>query len=97
MSYISVEVDIDDIVSELSRSRSDRRDLFHALQEDGYISENCVITNDGEVKAPEKIERSIAASENDEFNIALDKLWNNGWKLTREEEEYIISLSKRFV
>ena len=95
MSHISVYVDIDDIISDLSRS--DRRDLFHAFQEDGYISEHCVITNNGEVKAPAHIEKTAAAAQNDDFNIALGKLWNNGWRLTKEEEDYIINISKRFV
>jgi hypothetical protein len=72
MSHISVDVDIDDIISELSSS--DRARLFKALQEDGCIS-----------------------NQNDDFNIALGKLWNNGWKLTKEEEDYIINISKRFV
>ena len=95
MSYISVDVDFDDILS--SMSRYDRRQFFQAMQDDGYISKLCVITNDGEVHASNHMERKALAESNDEFNQALQKLWNNGWKLTKEEEDYIIKVSKRFI
>lgn len=87
MSYISVNIDIDDIISGMSRY--DRRIFFEAMQEDGCISESCIITNDGTVEAP-------TAKSVDDFDRALQKLYGNGWKLTREEEDYIINLSKRF-
>jgi hypothetical protein len=95
MSYFKVDVDIDDIVSALGRS--DRRALFQAFQDDGYISEHCVITSDGKVMAPDRIEKSKLAESRDDFNLAFQKLWNNGWKLTREEEEVIIGISNRIV
>jgi hypothetical protein len=94
MSYISVDVDIDDLVSHMGRY--DRIKFFESMKSDGYISESCVITNDGEVEAPSYIERKVLDEEQDEFNQALQKLLNNGWKLTKEQEEYIINLSKRF-
>lgn len=94
MSYISVDIDIDDIIWGLSKW--DRKAFFKEMQSEGYISEACIITNDGEVKAPEHFERNQFIESKDEFNLALQKLFNNGWKLTREEEDYIINLSKRF-
>lgn len=97
MSYISVNVDldIDDVVSGMSTY--DRRKFFEEMQEEGYISEHCVITSDGEVMASDRIEKSKLAESRDDFNLALQKLWNNGWKLTREEEEVIINISNRIV
>lgn len=94
MSYISVDIDIDDIISGMSKY--DRRIFFKAMQEDGCISESCIITDDGTVEAPARIERNAKAESVDDFNRALQKLYGNGWKLTREEEDYIINLSKRF-
>jgi hypothetical protein len=94
MSYISVDVDIDDIISNMSRY--DRKVFFQSMQDDGYISESCEITDEGEVKAPAHIEKNAIVETHDEFNNALKKLWNNGWKLTKEQEDYVINLSKKF-
>jgi hypothetical protein len=85
---MNIDIDIDDLI--FSMSRYDRKELFKALQEDGYIPENLTITNDGGLVISND-------NSNDEFNIALKKLHNNGWKLTSEEENYIINLSKRFL
>ena len=41
-------------------------------------------------------ERKALIESDDDFNNALSLLYNNGWKLTKEQEEYIINLSKRF-
>jgi len=85
---IDVDIDIDDIVYNMSKY--DRKELFKAMKEDGYISDSCVITEEGEV------ESSIGIDSRDDFDKALVKLFGNGWKLTKEEEEYVIELAKRF-
>ncbi len=95
MSTISIDVDIDDIV--WGMGEYDRKVFFKRMQREGYISESCVITDDGELQASRYVERKALEESQDEFNHALNKLWNNGWKLTKEEGEYIINLSKRFV
>jgi len=94
MRSISVEVDIIDII--WGMSKYDRREFFNRMQEEGYISKSCVITNEGNVEASAHTERKALAESEDEFNLALHKLIGNGWKLTKEQEEYIINLSKRF-
>lgn len=94
MSYISVDVDIDEIISAMGRY--DRRKFFEQMQKDGHISESCVITYEGDVKAPAHIERSAIDNDANEFNQALNKLYGNGWKLTLEQEQYVINLAKRF-
>jgi hypothetical protein len=91
---ISIDVDIDDIL--YGMNRWDRRQFFQAMQEDGYISKSCVITNEGEIKASPHIEQRVIAESKDEFNQALRKLFGNGWRLTLEQEQYIIELAKRF-
>jgi hypothetical protein len=96
MSTISVDIDLDDILH--SMGKWDRVKLFESLQSDGYIPKECVVDfSTGELKLPERQQRKIDEESNDDFNIALKKLFNNGWKLTKEEEDYVINLSKRFV
>jgi hypothetical protein len=94
MSSISIDVDIDDII--WGMGSYDRKAFFKAMQDEGYISKSCIITKDGEVKAAGHIERNKIAESNDDFNKALQILFGKGWLLTKEQEEYIINLSKRF-
>ncbi len=94
MSSIQIDVDIDDII--WGMGKYDRKAFFNRMQDEGYISEACVITKDGEVQASGHIEKRAIAESKDEFNQALQKLFGNGWKLTKEQEDYIINLSKRF-
>lgn len=94
MSYISVDIDIDDIIWDMSTY--DRKRFFERMQREGYISEACTITINGEIKAPSHIERNALDNETNEFNQALNKLFGNGWRLTLEQEQYIINLAKRF-
>jgi hypothetical protein len=94
MRSISIDVDIDDVI--WGMGTYDRKEFFKRMQEEGYISKSCVITKEGEVKAASHVERNALAESKDEFNLALQKLFGNGWRVTKEEEEYIIKLSKRF-
>ena len=94
MSYISIDVDIDDLI--YGMGRYDRRKFFERMQNDGHISKACGITYEGEVKAPAHIERNVIDNEANEFNQALNKLYGNGWRMTLEQEQYIIELAKRF-
>ena len=82
MSYfsVSVDVDIDDIL--WSASNRDKQNLADRLYEDGF---KAVKDKDVEYKNPET-----------SFDEACLKLFGQGWRLTREEEEFIISVSKRF-
>lgn len=95
MSSISIDIDIDDILWAMSSSY-DRRKFFEAMQDDGHISKLCVITREGNIEASAHAERTALTESTDEFNHALQILFGNGWRLTKEEEEYIINLSKRF-
>ena len=76
---ISVDVDIDDVLWEMSKR--EKQDLAEELYEAGYI--------------PIEIERKEAQYD-DDFSIACKKLMGQAWRLTREEEEFIINISKRF-
>jgi hypothetical protein len=94
MRSISIDVDIVDII--WGMSSYDRKEFFTCMQEEGYISKSCIITKDGEIKAANNVEQRVLAESKDEFNLALQKLFGNGWRVTKEQEEYIINLSKRF-
>ena len=87
---VSVDIDIDDFLSELSNI--DREYMMECLQEEGYISDLCIIKYDGTVE-PKAIKNSPRPA--DEFEVALSKLSGNGWKLTKEEEELIIKISQK--
>lgn len=94
MSYISIDVDIDEIISGMGRY--DRRAFFNQMQGDGYIPRECTVDDEGYVRLPGRTERKELEESSDEFNLALNKLHNNGWKLTLEQEQYVINLAKRF-
>lgn len=87
---VSVDIDIDDFLSELSNR--DREYMIKSLQEEGYISDLCIIKDDGTVE-PKSTKNSPRPD--DEFEVALSKLSGNGWKLTKEEEELIIKISQK--
>ena len=65
MRSINIDIDIDDIVYNMSKY--DRKELFKAMKEDGYISDSCVITEEGEV------ESSTGIDSTDDFDRALTK------------------------
>jgi hypothetical protein len=82
MSYfsVSVDVDIDDIL--WSASHRDKQNLADRLYEDGIKA-----TKDTDV---------IYENPETPFDKACLKLFGQGWRLSREEEEFIINISKRF-
>lgn len=85
MSYgsvsVSVDIDIDDVLWELSRS--EKQELVNDLYDDGYT--------------PKQLKGTIGEDEtNNEFDSALRKLYGNSWRLTKEQEQYIIDLAKQF-
>ena len=60
---------------------SDKQELANDLYDDGYIP----------IQAQKELNKY-----KDDFSKACEKLKGQSWRLTREEEEYIINLSKRF-
>ena len=80
MSYVSVDVDIDDVLWSMSTIEKQR--LVDDLYDDGFI--------------PKALDKTLK-SRNPDFDEACQKLVGESWRLTKEEEEFIINLSKRFV
>ena len=79
MSYINVDVDIDDILSSLT-SR-EKQELADELYEDGYIAKK-----DDDAK-----------STDDEWNEQVNKLFNNKWRLSKEDEETILQITNKII
>jgi len=77
MSSISIDIELDDILFEMSSRQ--KQMVVDELYDDGYV--------------PSQLEKKMVVGE--EFNNACRKLIDNSWRLTREEEEFIISLARR--
>jgi hypothetical protein len=83
MAYINVDVDIDDVLWNLSSH--EKQELVDDLYEEGYIP-----------KQIEKKENPLVSVGECFFNEALDKLKGNWNRLSNEEEQTIINIAKRF-
>ncbi len=59
----------------------DKQELVDDLYDDGYI--------------PKQVQKQVTKY-NDDFSNACKKLIGQSWRLSREEEEFIINISKRF-
>lgn len=79
MTYVSVDVDIDDIL--YSMSNYEKQQLVDDLYNDGYIAKK-----DNEVK-----------STDDAWNDQIHKLFNNKWRLSKEDEETILRITNKLV
>ena len=95
MSYVTVDVDLDDVLSSLGKY--ERKAMFESLQSEGYISKLCVITQGGTVEATRDIENAKLIESEDVFNAALQKLFNNGWRLSNDDIECIINISCKII
>jgi hypothetical protein len=88
MSYIRIEVDLDEIYDEMDRS--DKRTMAQWLYDDGILESH----PNPEIR---KVVRGDEESQGEkELRDNLTKLWNNYYLLTNEEEELIKKLSSRF-
>ena len=79
MTYISVDVDIDELLS--SMNSRELQQLADTLYEDGYIAK----------KSDE------AKSTDDEWNEQVNKLFNNRWRLSVEDEATILAITNKLV
>ncbi len=79
MSFISIDVDIDDIISNMGSY--DKQMMVDELYADGYIAKK-----DDE-----------ARSMDDEWNEQVHKLFNNKWRLSKEDEETILNITKKII
>lgn len=92
---VSLDVDLDDIYSSLDRF--DRRELLEYMQKDGYISKLCKISKDGVLEAPLNLERASLAESEDEFNKSLQTMFNQAWRMSTDDIDAIMRISKKYV
>jgi hypothetical protein len=78
---VDVDVDIDDVLYQMSSS--EKQEFADNLYEEGFkaVKDTSPDFNDPET----------------EFDKACLKLFGNGWRMTKEQEDYIIELGKRFL
>ncbi len=88
MSWVSVDIEIDEFLS--SCGKYERMELIKSLIEDGYLPSQ-LVKGDDEYVLPGANRGSA------DFDKAINKLVGRGWQLSKEEEDYIINLSKRFI
>jgi hypothetical protein len=77
-----VDIDVDDFLS--ACSDSERKELIEALVEDGYVKRESLLNPDkhGAVN---------------EFDNACAHMIGNSWRLSKEDEDKIIEISKKIV
>ena len=84
MSYISIDIDIDELI--WGMSDRERQELAEELYDNGYV--------------PQKLEKAekkeMFGAVESEYQDALEKLDGKWNRLTAEEEALIINISKRF-
>lgn len=75
----SIDIDIDDFISECNSREI--KDLIEFLVEDGYL--------------PESILTDTPKIENTYWNQEVQKLTDNQWKLSVEDEQTILNITKK--
>jgi hypothetical protein len=81
MSYISIDVDYDDIISNMGSY--DKQAMVDELYDDGYVAS--------------KDKRSDYDDPKTEFDEACIKLFGNGWRLSKEDEETILKIANKVI
>lgn len=87
MTYVSIDVDIDDILSELS-SR-EKQDLVDDLYDAGYYQRELEIQLNSDDDSTVSLNEQL-------FRVEISKIRNNYLNLTNEEIQLIEKIGKRF-
>ena len=78
----SIDIEIDDIMYGLDRY--EKQELVDELYDSGYI--------------PKQISGTLLDTDDDsDWNIAVNKLKNNQWRLSKEDEETILKITNKIV
>jgi hypothetical protein len=87
MSYIRIDVDLDDVYNEMDRS--DKRTMAEWLHEDGILESH----PNPEIR---KVVRGDEESNGEkELRDNLSKIWNSYYRLTNEEELLIKQIASK--
>jgi hypothetical protein len=87
MTYINIDVDLDDMVEQLS-SR-EKQKLVDALYDDGYYQTELEKELDSSGESTVSVNEQL-------FRTELSKISKNYVNLTNEDEELIMKIGKRF-
>jgi len=79
MSFISIDIDIDDIISNMGSY--DKQMMVDELYDDGYVAKK----------------NTSERNSDDEWNEQVNKLFNNKWRLSKEDEETILKITKKLI
>jgi len=87
MSYISIDIDLDDIYSEMNRR--DKQTIAQWLYEDDVLDSH----SNPEIR---KMVRGDGESDGEKYlRDNLTKIWDSYYQLTKEEEEVIQKIANR--
>jgi len=87
MARIDVEIDVDDMYWDMSRS--EKQEMAEKLYEDGYIAEALQDELDGVV------DRQPSGYNETELHELLNKVWDNRMFITEEHKEVLRIMSKK--
>ena len=88
MAWIRIDVDLDDVYSEMDRS--DKRTMAQWLHDDGILESH----PNPEIR---KVVRGDEESDGEKFlRDNLTKLWNVYYRMDKEDEELIKKLSEKY-
>jgi hypothetical protein len=79
MTYISVDIDIDDVIYSLTDR--EKQNLVDDLYNDGYVAKK----------------DTLEINNDYEWNEQVNKLFNNKWRLSKEDEETILKISSKII
>lgn len=79
MSFINIDIDIDDIISNMGSY--DKQMMVDELYEEGYIAKK----------------DSSERNDDNEWNEQVNKLFNNKWRLSKEDEETILKITNKII
>ena len=79
MSFINIDIDIDDIISNMSSY--DKQMMVDELYEEGYIAKK----------------DSSEKNDDNEWNEQVNKLFNNKWRLSSEDEATILRITNKII
>lgn len=87
MGYVSIDVDIDDILWNLSPR--EKQKLANDLYADGFLP----------VQIEDKVidENEIRFAHSFDFDAQVKKLIGNSWRLTKEDEETILRIANKLI
>jgi hypothetical protein len=87
MASISIDVDIDDILWDMTSY--EKQELVNELYDDGYIPK--------QVKAISDREDAISSAGQFDFDGQVQKLIGNSWKLSNDDVEAILKITNKLV